>query len=191
MITWKQGNMHKIVVIRGLNGTMINTVSQQELVIALSGELKSLIEMPEWAQFAKTGAHRETLPKNPDWWFIRAASMLRVINSKGPVGVGKLRTRYGGRKNRGVRPDQFALASGKVIRAILQQLESAELIKQAQVGTHKGRVVTAKGISLLSKAAKTVSSTKAAAPAKKVEAKKVEKKVEEPKADKAQSKKGE
>ena len=88
--------------------------------------------MPEWAQFAESGAHRETLPKNPDWWFIRAASMLRVINAKGPIGVGKLRTRYGGRKNRGVRPDRFALASGKVIRTILQQLETAELIKQAQ-----------------------------------------------------------
>lgn len=121
---------------------MIEQVSQQELVIALSSELKSVIEMPEWAQFAKTGAHRETLPKNPDWWFIRAASMLRVINVRGPVGVGKLRIKYGGRKNRGMRPDRFALASGKVIRALLQQLESAELIKQATVGTHKGRVLS-------------------------------------------------
>lgn len=139
---------------------MIETVSQQELVIALSSELKSVIEMPEWALFAKTGAHRESLPKNPDWWFVRAASMLRVINNKGPVGVGKLRTRYGGRKNRGMKPDRFALASGKVIRSILQQLETAELIKQATVGTHKGRIVTSKGVSLLAKAAKTVATTK-------------------------------
>ena len=139
---------------------MIQDVSQEKLVIALSSELKDLIEMPEWAKFAKTGAHRETLPKNPNWWYIRAASMLRVINIKGPIGVGKLRTKYGGRKNRGMRPDRFALASGKVLRTILQQLESVELIKQDSVGTHKGRIITPKGISLLAKAAKNVATKK-------------------------------
>jgi len=171
---------------------MIDTVSQQKLVIALSSELKSFIEMPEWAKFAKTGAHRETLPKNPDWWFIRAASILRVINNKGPVGVGKLRTRYGGRKNRGVRPDRFALASGKVIRTILQQLETAELIKKAKVGTHKGRISTPKGVSILAKAAKSIDTSKKAKPAKttKVEEKaKPAKKVAEDKEIKEETKK--
>lgn len=135
---------------------MIYKVSQQELVLALSKELKGIIKMPEWALMAKTGAHRETMPKNPDWWYIRAASILRMIHIRGPIGVGKLRTRYGGRKNRGVRPDRFALASGKVIRVILQQLEEAKLIKQATVGSHKGRVITPAGGSLLAKAAKSL-----------------------------------
>ena len=139
---------------------MIGNVSQEKLVLALSEELKTVIKMPEWAKFAKTGAHRETLPKNPDWWYLRAASILRVINIKGPVGVGKLRIRYGGRKNRGMRPDRFALASGKVIRTILQQLEEAELIKQETVKTHKGRVVTPKGVSMLSKVSKIVATAK-------------------------------
>ncbi len=139
---------------------MMQKVSQEKLVLALSEELKNSMKMPEWARFAKTGAHRETIPKNPNWWYIRAASMLRVINKKGPIGVGKLRTRYGGRKNRGVRPDRFALASGKVIRTIFQQLEEAELIKQDTIKTHKGRVVTPKGISLISKAAKSVALSK-------------------------------
>lgn len=133
---------------------MITAVNQTELVLSTSEELKENIAMPAWASAVKTGAHRETLPKNPDWWYIRAASILRVINQQGPIGVGKLRVKYGGRKNRGVRPDRFALAGGKVLRTILQQLEGAELIKQAQVGTHKGRVITAKGVSLLAKAAK-------------------------------------
>jgi small subunit ribosomal protein S19e len=133
---------------------MIKLVDQTELVLSTSEALKGTIEMPEWAQFVKTGTHRETLPKNPNWWYIRAASILRVINEKGPVGVGKLRVRYGGRQNRGVRPDRFAQASGKVIRTILQQLETAELIKQASVGTHKGRIITPKGVSLLAQAAK-------------------------------------
>lgn len=133
---------------------MIKAVNQTELVLSASEELKGTITMPEWAQFVKTGSHRETLPKNPNWWYIRAASILRVIGQEGPVGVGKLRVRYGGRKNRGVRPDRFGQAGGKVIRTMLQQLEAAELIKQDQVGAHKGRVLTPKGVSLLAKAAK-------------------------------------
>jgi len=139
---------------------MIYKVDQQKLIIAVSAELKNRIEMPDWAQFVKTGAHKETMPRNPDWWYIRAASILRMCYKEGPVGVSKLRIRYGGRKNRGVRPDKFARAGGKVIRAILQQLEASELVKQHTVGVHKGRIATPAGISLLTKAAKTVGVTK-------------------------------
>lgn len=166
---------------------MLYTVDQQKLVLAVAQELKNHIEMPEWAQFVKTGAHRETFPRNADWWYIRAASVLRYCNLKGPVGVSKLRTKYGGRKNRGMAPDKFALASGKVIRVILQQLESAKLLKQDIVGNHKGRVATPAGASILVKAAKSVSSsattTSKAKPAK---AEKAPSKKEEPakKADK-------
>lgn len=137
---------------------MIYQVNQQQLILAVSAELKNHIEMPVWAQFVKTGAHRETLPRNPDWWYIRAASILRTCYKEGPVGVSKLRIRYGGRKNRGVRPDRFALAGGKVIRSILQQLEKAELLKQHSIGNRKGRITTPQGISILIKAAKTVMS---------------------------------
>ncbi|MGM5481118.1 MAG: 30S ribosomal protein S19e [Nanobdellota archaeon] len=140
---------------------MIYQVSQEKLVLAVAEELKGMIEMPEWARFVKTGIHRETHPKNPDWWYIRAASILRTCYKRGPVGVSKLRTRYGGRQNRGFRPDRFARASGKIIRTILQQLESNELIKQEAIGVHKGRMATPKGTSLLAKAAKNVSKTPA------------------------------
>jgi len=137
---------------------MIYKVNQHELVLELAKELKNHIEMPDWARFVKTGVHRETVPRNPDWWYIRAASILRTTYKLGPIGVSKLRTRYGGRKNRGVKPDKFALASGKVIRTILQQLEKAELIKQGSVGVHKGRITTPSGSSLIVKSAKKVAS---------------------------------
>ncbi|MGM5480601.1 MAG: 30S ribosomal protein S19e [Nanobdellota archaeon] len=135
---------------------MIYDVSQQELVLHLAEQLKKEIEMPNWAYFVKTGSHRETLPKHPDWWFIRAASILRICYKNGPIGVSKLRTRYGGRMNRGFRPDMFRRSSGKIIRTILQQLESKELIKQDTVGIYKGRVVTSKGLSLLASSSKAV-----------------------------------
>ncbi|MCF7798281.1 30S ribosomal protein S19e [Candidatus Woesearchaeota archaeon] len=165
---------------------MIYDIDQQKLIIAASAELKNHIEMPEWALYAKTGPHRETMPKNPDWWYIRAASILRMCYKEGPVGVSKLRTRYGGRQNRGYKPDKFTRAGGKVIRAILQQLETAKLVKQHTVGTHKGRITTPAGISILAKAAKTVGKAiKTSKPVTKPSPKpaKEEAKAEKPKAE--------
>ena len=135
---------------------MIYDVSQQKLVLQVAKELKNIIKMPDWANFVKTGSHRETMPKNHDWWYIRAASILRMCHSNGPVGVNKLRTKYGGRKNRGMKPDQFRVASGKVIRVILQQLQQVDLVKEHTVANRKGRVITPKGMSLLIKSAKQV-----------------------------------
>lgn len=104
------------------------------------------ITPPEWAAYVKTGSHVERAPQDPDWWYVRTASMLRKLYMKGPVGVSRLRKDYGGRKRRGVRPAHFARAGGKIIRSILQQLETAGLVEKANNG---GRVVSAKGRSLL------------------------------------------
>lgn len=104
------------------------------------------ITPPEWAAYVKTGSHVERAPQDPDWWYLRTASMLRKLYMKGPVGVSRLRKDYGGRKRRGVRPAHFARAGGKIIRSILQQLETAGLVEKANNG---GRVVSAKGRSLL------------------------------------------
>lgn len=163
---------------------MIQTVDQQKLVLAIANELKGVIEMPQWANFVKTGAHRETMPRNADWWYIRAASILRYCHLKGPVGVSKLRTRYGGRKNRGMRPDKFALASGKVIRVILQQLEKAQLLKQDKVGNYKGRITSPTGAALIAKASKVVNQATPSLQPKAVKPQ-VEKVVEEPQAQDA------
>jgi small subunit ribosomal protein S19e len=158
---------------------MIYTVNQHELVLALAQELKNHIEMPEWAKFVKTGVHRETIPRNPDWWYLRAASILRFSYKQGPIGVNKLKTKYGGKQNRGVRPDKFALASGKIIRVILQQLESAKLVEQVTVKTFKGRKATPTGASLIAKAAKEVVKHQTAKTTPGKEAKKSSVKVEQ------------
>ena len=111
----------------------------------IKGNVKE-ITRPEWAAYVKTGSHVERAPQDPDWWYVRTASMLRKLYMKGPVGVSRLRKDYGGRKRRGVRPAHFARAGGKIIRSILQQLETAGLVEKANNG---GRVVSAKGRSLL------------------------------------------
>ena len=119
------------------------------LINRLSGYMKENIreiQPADWAGFVKTGSHVERIPQNPDWWYVRSASVLRKLYMNGPVGVSRLRKEYGGRKRRGVRPAHFAKAGGNILRSILQQLEQAGL---AQKDGTKGRVVSGKGRSLL------------------------------------------
>lgn len=144
-----------------------------ELIIKLAEELKQIPEcaMPEWAMFVKTGVNRTQAPVDPDWWYLRAASILRKISLLGPIGVNKLRRKYGGKYRRGYKPATFTQGSGKIIRVILQQLETAGLAKQIVVSGHKGRVIDTKGIKVMAKAAKGLvvaeAPAKEEAPAKK------------------------
>jgi small subunit ribosomal protein S19e len=102
-------------------------------------------KMPEWAIYVKTGLCKLRPPMENDWWYNRAASILRQIYIKGVVGVGRLRTKYGDRKNRGMKPEQFAKASGKIIRVMLQQAEKAGLLEKVKEGKRFGRKLTKKG----------------------------------------------
>ncbi len=125
-------------------------VPGQLLVEELAKELESVIKMPDWAKFVKTGPHKERLPDQPNWWYIRAAAIMRRLYLDGPVGVARLRTYFGGRKNFGVRPEHHVDAGGKIIRTILQQLEEAGLVEKEE---KKGRKLTPKGVSLVDKVA--------------------------------------
>lgn len=133
-------------------------VSAQKLIPALAQELKksNTVKAPAWAQFAKTGAHTSRPPSQADWWYSRAAALLRKIAVRGPVGTEKLRTIYGGRKRRGHAPAEFRKAGGSAIRKALQQLQAAGFVKYKDKGVKKGRIITPQGLSFLDKAAKTL-----------------------------------
>jgi small subunit ribosomal protein S19e len=136
----------------------VNDIGPEKANQLLASELKKIdkITPPSWASFVKTGHHKERPPENPDWWFVRAASILKNIYNHGPVGVSKMRSRYGGKKDRGRKPERFTKASGNIIRKIVQQLESAELVKHS-ITQHKGRIIASKGQSLLDKISLTKS----------------------------------
>ncbi len=121
------------------------------LIQRVAERLKEMEEIkpPEWAMFVKTGVHKERSPEQEDWWYVRVAAILRKVYVNQPVGLERLRTAYGGRKNRGVKPEKFRKGSGSIIRKALQQLEKAGLVKK----TESGRVVTPEGKSLLDKTA--------------------------------------
>lgn len=127
----------------------IKDVPPEKLIKELAIHLKDnyrIISPPPWSKFVKTGAHKERLPQNDDWWWIRAASILRKIYLNQHIGVGRLRKIYGGARSMGLRPRHFKKAGGKIIRLILQQLEKAELIKTVKGG---GRILTSNGTALL------------------------------------------
>jgi small subunit ribosomal protein S19e len=118
------------------------------LIEKAAQKLKSMDEFrpPEWARFAKTGVNRERAPSQEDWWWTRAAAVLRKIGLEGTVGVERLRKEYGGRKNRGHKPEHKKKASGSVIRKVVQQLEAAGFVEMQKT---RGRKITRKGSSFL------------------------------------------
>jgi small subunit ribosomal protein S19e len=103
-----------------------------------------------WATFAKTGTHAEKQPQNPNWWYIRSASILRKVYIHGPIGLENLRSDYGGRKNNGVKKNHAAKAGGSSIRKVIQQLETAGLI---QIKRPQGRIMTPKGRKMMQEVA--------------------------------------
>ena len=118
----------------------------------LAEALKQIPEFkaPEWSFFVKTGVAKTKPSQEPDFWFKRAASILRQAYIRNVVGVNRLKTRYGSKKNRGYKPERFRKASGKMIRVMLQQAEAAGLLeKYNESGKRAGRKLTEKGRELL------------------------------------------
>ena len=133
---------------KSLQNNMARTIFTKDpvkFIPALAEALKNVteFEVPEWANYVKTGVSRERPPAMDDFWYTRAASILRQLYIKGVVGVGKLRTKYGSRKDRGGRPDKFFKSGGKIIRVILQQAEAAGLVEKVTRMQHGRRLTQA------------------------------------------------
>jgi small subunit ribosomal protein S19e len=130
-------------------------VPTPELLELIAEDFKTKLTKPEFTEWIKTGAHRERVPQRTDWWYLRTASILYRVYRDGPVGTERLRTYYGGRKNRGVKPEKFVKASGKIIRTCLQALEKEKLIKKAK----KGRIISKEGEKYLNSISKKLSNS--------------------------------
>jgi small subunit ribosomal protein S19e len=133
-----------------------NDVPAPEFIQKLANYLKENVDEvtpPPWASIVKTGAHTQRTPDNPDWWYVRCASLLRKIYIYGPIGIERLRAEYGGRKDFGVRPEHGVKAGGAIIRKALQQLEKVGLVEKFQ---NRGRRITKEGRKLLEEVAEEV-----------------------------------
>jgi small subunit ribosomal protein S19e len=134
----------------------IYELGAQEYNLKLAEALKKIPEFksPEWISYVKSGPSKERPIDEEDFWFKRSASILRQMYKKGILGVNRLRTKYGSKKDRGFRPEEFRKAGGKIIRTILQQADAAGLTEFDKgvkgIRTRKpGRKLTEKGKSFL------------------------------------------
>jgi len=134
--------------------TTVYDVPADLFIRSLAEELKKTPEIkpPAWSQFAKTGVHKEMPPEDPDWWFVRVASIMRRVYIDGPIGVERMRTFYGGTKDRGAKPSRFRKGSGSILRKSLQQLEAAGFITHDKTG----RRVSPRGMSFMDGVARGV-----------------------------------
>jgi small subunit ribosomal protein S19e len=135
--------------------TTVYDVPAGPLIKKLAEKLKNefKIQSPDWSEWVKTGAHKSRPPEDPDWWYIRVASVLRNTCIRGPIGVSRLRGMYGGKRDRKSRPYRHVKGSGSITRKALQQLEEKELIENTK---GKGRQITSKGQALLDNTAHEV-----------------------------------
>ncbi len=121
-------------------------VPAEDLIEAVAAELEDRIEEPEWVEFTKSSVDRELPPQQDDFWYVRAASLLRKVAIRGPVGVERLSTEYGGAKSGTTRyrvsDTVHTDGSRNIIRTALQQLEEADLVETAK---GEGRRLTDEG----------------------------------------------
>ena len=131
----------------GHPGFHVREIAAAKYVNALAKHLEEshVIEAPKWAELVKTGYLKQMPPSNANWWYVRAASVARQIYMNKTVSVSGLSYRYGANENPGSSPKHHEVASRKVIRTILQQLEKAGLVELKETG----RQLSPKGHKLL------------------------------------------
>eukprot|EP00187_Rhodella_violacea_P007312 CAMPEP_0174892698 /NCGR_PEP_ID=MMETSP0167-20121228/7617_1 /TAXON_ID=38298 /ORGANISM="Rhodella maculata, Strain CCMP736" /LENGTH=148 /DNA_ID=CAMNT_0016131279 /DNA_START=84 /DNA_END=530 /DNA_ORIENTATION=- len=122
----------------------VRDVAPADFITSYAAHLKRAgnLELPKWVDYAKTANFKELAPYDPDWYYVRVASVARKVYLRAGNGVGQLRTAYGGRKNNGFKPSHFAKGSGSVIRAAMASLEKLGVVEHNPAG---GRRVTQKG----------------------------------------------
>ena len=128
--------------------TTVYDVPAKELIDAIAIKLQNddAISIPEANMFSSTGVNKENPPTNKDWWYTRCASILRKIYVYNVIGIEHLRAEYGGKKDRGSKPNKARSGSGTIVRRALQQLEKGGYVTRIK---GKGRTLTPKGRSFL------------------------------------------
>lgn len=127
-------------------GVSLRDVSAAAFIRAFAAHLKKQgkLEQPKWVEIVKTGSGRELNPMDPDWFFVRTASIIRKVYLRPGVGMGALRRLYGGSKRNGTFRNSYADGSGSVIRQALIQLQKLGLVEVIEDGSG-GRRITSEG----------------------------------------------
>ena len=146
-------------------GVTVKDVPADEFIKSFASFLKKSgkFKVPEWAPLVKTGCSRELAPYDPDWLYVRAAAIARIIYMRRRSGMKRLRDHFGGRKRGAVHRKHHVFGGGKCIRYCLQQLAKMDLIGIVQVRgdddkviSTQGRQITNKGIRDLDRIARQI-----------------------------------
>lgn len=128
--------------------TNVYDVPAEKLLEKVAERLKSegRLKPPAWAEFVKTGTHREKAPHSRDWWYYRVAAVMRKVYVDGPIWTSRLSSEFGGKRDKGSAPYRAVRGSRSIVRHSIHLLESLGYIT---VQKNKGRVVTPEGRSML------------------------------------------
>ncbi|VVB99370.1 30S ribosomal protein S19e [uncultured archaeon] len=132
-------------------------VDANKLNAKVAAKLKEMgVQQPAFVGLVKSGPQADRPPQHEDFFFVRCASMMRQAYTRNVIGVQRLRLHYGGKKNRGVKPNRHVRTGGSTIRKAFQALEKAGLMEKVEKGLARGRRLTPKGRKLLDQSAKEV-----------------------------------
>ena len=117
----------------------VRDISAEKFIAAYAEVLKNndKFVVPKWADLVKTGTFKELAPYDPDWYFVRAASVVRKIYLRQGTGIGALSKRYGGSYRRGARPERHQDAARGLIRTICINLDELKITEKTAKGGRK------------------------------------------------------
>ena len=125
-------------------GATIRDVSAWQWIKAAAEQLKQegKLFVPRCSEIVKTSHGRERAPQNPDWYYIRAAAVLRAIYLRPGTGYGGLSKRFGNKKNRGSQPEITTKAARGLLHWACRSLEGLKLVTK---GKESGHIITKEG----------------------------------------------
>ena len=123
-------------------GTTVKDVPADLFVKAYAQHLKrqGKIEIPKWVDYVKTSPAKELAPYDPDWFYIRCASIARKVYLRPNTGVGALTKDYVSNYRRGAKTEHFREANSGMLRYMIQQLEAVKVLEKSSSG--KGRKIS-------------------------------------------------
>ena len=149
----------------------VKDVPADKFIAAYAEHLKTSqkVKPIKGAEYIKTGNFKHMNPYSEDWFYARCAALARIVYLRPEIGLGTLRHVFGGRKNHGRAQHHHALASAKVIRFALQELEKADVLMRLSDKRNKShdsvpdkkdkllpRIITPEGHKELNEIAKSV-----------------------------------
>ncbi len=120
-------------------GVTVRDVSAEKFISAYAEVLKNNDKfiVPKWVDTIKTGVHKELCPYDPDWYYVRAAAIVRKVYLRQGTGVGALKKRFGGAYRRGAAPERHQDGAGGLIRTILKNLDDINVTESCGKGGRK------------------------------------------------------